>query len=110
MRKYIIINDEDVKAAKGGKCVEGSLRWDEELRCMVFRAYRRSCRRKRTNRLLYESQNGWLGESAERLKMHISVKKRAGKTRCALTMLRESNEMATLLYRMGVEEGEEAYV
>ena len=58
-----------------GKSVEGSLHYDASTGKIVIKAYNRQPRKRERDRLVIELENGWLKESAERLKFYCSEKK-----------------------------------
>ena len=71
-----------------GKCVEGSLRYDAVEGKILFRAYQRQPRKREPDRLVCELENGWLKESAQRLKLFCSEKKSLGVPRILEAMER----------------------
>ena len=77
MKKYIEIPEEALEHIESGRFVGGSLHRCKQTGKIVFNAYRRRGQRKkeRTIRLL---ENGWLKESATRIKFFNSVKKELG--------------------------------
>ena len=59
-----------------GKRVEGVLYMDEDTGKLTFKAYNRTCPKKRAkDRLICALENGWLKESPQRIKFYNSVKK-----------------------------------
>ena len=105
MKKYIEIDVEVLRALESGKSVEGSVKRDKQSGKLVFRAYNRLSRQRNyvADKLLYESVNGWLRESAKRLKMRISLKKSSGQKACAVAFLQETREIAEFLYNLEEE-------
>ncbi len=75
MRKFIEIPMEVLECLLSGKCVEGSLRYDAVTGKIMFRAYNRQPRKSEKDRLIIELENGWLKESAKRLKFYCTEKK-----------------------------------
>lgn len=75
MRKFVEIPQEVLERLLSGKCVEGSLHYDATTGKIMFRAYNRQPRKREPDRLIIELENGWLKESAKRLKFFCSEKK-----------------------------------
>ena len=87
MKKYIEIPIEVLERLGDGKCVEGSLRINENGK-LVFRAYVRQSRENQ-ERIICQLENGWLKESPRRIKFFNSVKKEMSKERIEHVMMRE---------------------
>ena len=77
MKKYIEIPVEALERIESGKFVEGSLHKCKQTGKIVFRAYNRISRKKK-DRIIRQMENGWLKESATRIKFFNSVKKDLG--------------------------------
>ena len=77
MKKYIEITEEALERMESGKFVEGSLHKCKQTGKIVFRAYNRISRKKK-DRIIRQLENGWLKESATRIKFYNSVKKELG--------------------------------
>ena len=75
MRKFIEIPQEVLERLLSGKYVEGSLHYDAVTNKIMFRAYNRQPRKRMPDRLVIELENGWLKESAQRLKFFCTEKK-----------------------------------
>ena len=77
MIKKIIIEEEILKSIDKGKYVEGSIRKDGASGKLVFRAYARmrDMPGRKPDKLLCNLPNGWLKESAKRLRFYTSQKK-----------------------------------
>ena len=89
VKKYIMLSEEALKRLKEGKFVEGSLHVDKENGKIIFNAWNRKSPKRATDRLICELENGWLKESAERIKFFNSVKKEVGQRIIALAMHRD---------------------
>ena len=94
MKKYIEIPAEALENLENGKYVEGSLHKCKQTGKIVFRAYNRISRKKK-DRIIRQLENGWLKESATRIKFFNSVKKSLGIVQVGEVMEREL-EKATL--------------
>ena len=77
MKKYIEISDEALVRIESGRFVEGSLHKCKTTGKIVFNAYNRLSRKKK-DRIIRQLENGWLKESATRIKFYNSVKKDLG--------------------------------
>ena len=77
MKKYIEISEEALARIESGKFVEGSLHKCKTTGKIVFNAYNRLSRKKK-DRIIRQLENGWLKESATRIKFYNSVKKDLG--------------------------------
>ena len=101
MRKYIwILNAlELMTKVIAGKRVEGVLYMDEETGRLTFKAYNRQPR-DRHERVVCHLENGWLKESATRIKFYNSVKKDLGFRLVNVAMHRDLKDaMSTLEVR-----------
>ena len=88
VRKYIEISEEALNAIKGGKYVEGSLHVDKESGKILFNAWKRKSSRQSDDRVICQLENGWMKESASRIKFFNSVKKEIGLRMIDLAMHR----------------------
>ena len=80
-----------------GRRVEGSLCLDSATGTVSFRAYQRASRMPgyvAPCKVLYETANGSLRQTARRNKMAVSIKRSLGNVRCAKEMLAQAKEMA----------------
>ena len=77
MKKYIEIPVEALERIESGKFVEGSLHKCKQTGKIVFNAYKH-VNRKKKDRIIRQLENGWLKESATRIKFFNSVKKDLG--------------------------------
>ena len=77
MKKYIEITEEALERMESGKFVEGSLHKCKQTGKIVFNAYKH-VNRKKKDRIIRQLENGWLKESATRIKFYNSVKKELG--------------------------------
>ena len=77
MKKYIEIPAEALEKLENGMYVEGSLHKCKQTGKIVFNAYKRLSRKKK-DRIIRQLENGWLKESATRIKFYNSVKKDLG--------------------------------
>ena len=77
MKKYIEIPVEALERIESGKFVEGSLHKCKQTGKIVFNAYKH-VNRKKKDRIIRQLENGWLKESATRIKFYNSVKKDLG--------------------------------
>ena len=99
MKKYIEIPAEALENIENDKYVEGSLHKCKQTGKIVFRAYNRLSRKKR-DRIIRQLENGWLKESATRIKFYNSVKKDLGFQLVNVAMHRDLNDaMSTLEVR-----------
>ena len=96
MKKYIEISEEALERMDKGLCVEGSLRKCKETGKIVFNAYHRLSRRKK-DRIIRQLENGWLKESATRIKFYNSVKKELGFRLVNVAMHRDLNDAMSAL-------------
>ena len=88
MKKYIDIPAEVLETIENGKYVEGSMHKCKQTGKIVFNAYNRLSRRKK-DRIIRQLENGWLKESATRIKFFNSVKKELGIVAIEQVMKRE---------------------
>lgn len=98
-RKYIeILSDNSaLERLAQGKCVEGSIFRDKETGRLTFRAYDRSGKGRRKDRLVCETANGWLKESPQRYKFFCSQKKQLGGRLVRVEMTRELTQAMNTL-------------
>ena len=88
MKKYIEIPAEALEKLENGKYVEGSLHKCKQTGKIVFNAYKRLSRKKK-DRIIRQLENGWLKESATRIKFYNSVKKELGRRMVEVVMHRD---------------------
>ena len=100
MKKYIDIPAEVLETIENGKYVEGSMHKCKQTGKIVFNAYNRLSRRKK-DRIIRQLENGWLKESATRIKFYNSVKKELGRRLVDVVMHRELN---TAMQALEIEE------
>ena len=73
-----------------GKRVEGVLYVDGDTGRLTFKAYNRTCLKRRAkDRLIRLLEHGWVKESAERIKVYESIPKVIGTARMMGTLDRE---------------------
>jgi hypothetical protein len=98
MIKKIEINDDVIKAAKSGKCVDGSVRIDAETGKLTFRAWnRKTPKNGDRGRIIMRTEHGWVKESKERIKTYESVPKELGKRRISAILERDMYEASDFL-------------
>ena len=78
MKKFIAIEEEVLVRLLEGKYVEGSLHRDKWTGVITFNAWVRKSPKHPKDRVICQLENGWLKESAERIKFFNSVKKELG--------------------------------
>ena len=91
MIKKIFIQEDVVKNVKKGKYVDGSLHFNKETGELSFRAFNRQPRNRKPDRLICETESGWLKETAKRLKFFSSVKKSIGDGRVYKALKQDLN-------------------
>lgn len=91
MKKYIEIAEEVLVRLVNGKYVEGSLHRDQWTGRLTFNAYNRQKPRTK-DRVICHLENGWLKESAKRIKFFTSAKKELGRRWINVMMHRELKE------------------
>ena len=96
MKKYIEISEEALRSLESGKYVEGSLHKCNKTGKIVFNAYNRISRKKK-DRIIRQLENGWLKESATRIKFYNSVKKELGCRMVDVVMHRELKTAMSVL-------------
>ena len=89
VKKYIEISEEALNAIVSGKYVTGTLHRDPETNKIVFNVWKRKPRKKTADRLVCKLPNGWVMESAERIKFFNSVDKEIGQRMIEVTMYRD---------------------
>lgn len=99
MKKYIAIEEEVLARLVCGKYVEGSLHRDQWTGVITFNAYNRKPKTRPKDRLICALENGWLKESAERIKFFNSVKKELGAVQVSEVMARELETAMNALLR-----------
>ena len=97
MKQYIAIEEEVLVRLVEGKYVEGSLHRDQWTGVITFNAYKRQPRVRHKDRVICQLENGWLKESAERIKFYNSVKKDLGRRLVDVVMHRELTTAMTAL-------------
>ena len=76
MFKKIFIEKEVIEDLTKGKFIQGSIRRDAESGKLIFKAYaRKRTWKKKPDKVLCQLPNGWLKESAQRIKFFTSQKK-----------------------------------
>lgn len=96
MKKYIDIPAEVLETIENGKYVEGSMHKCKQTGKIVFNAYNRLSRRKK-DRIIRQLENGWLKESATRIKFFNSVKKDLGFRLVNVAMHRDLKDAMSVL-------------
>lgn len=76
MIKKVFIEKEVIADLTKGKSIQGAIRRDGESGKLVFKVYpRKRSWKKKPDKLLCQLPNGWLKESAQRIKFFTSQKK-----------------------------------
>ena len=105
MKKYIEINEEVLINLVLGKRVEGSLFEDKQSGKLTFKAYNRKSPKHPKDKIICQLENGWLKESAQRIKFFNSVRKDVGPVRVGNAMRRElTSAMGELYYQKLIEQ------
>ena len=100
MKKYVFVMNaiELLQRLVSGKRVEGVLYVDGETGRLTFKAYNRTCLKRRAkDRLIRLLEHGWVKESAERIKVYESIPKNLGTARVMAVLDRESDEVKEAL-------------
>lgn len=106
MIKKIFIEEEILESIEKGKHVEGSIRKDAASGKLCFKAYvrKRNIYGRKPDKVLCQLPNGWLKESAQRIKFFTSQKKEMGKKKIIRAMEQEFDEaIKTLAKRREVK-------
>ena len=103
MRKYIAIDEEVLVRLLEGKYVEGSLHRDKWTGVITFNAWVRKSPKHPKDRVICQLENGWLKESAERIKFFNSVKKELGAVQVSEVMVRELETAMNAMLREKME-------
>jgi hypothetical protein len=96
MKKYVFVMNaiELLQRLVSGKRVEGVLYVDGDTGRLTFKAYNRTCLKRRAkDRLIRLLEHGWVKESAERIKVYESIPKNLGTARVMAVLDRESDEV-----------------
>ena len=81
MKKYVFVMNaiELLQRLVSGKRVEGVLYVDGDTGRLTFKAYNRTCLKRRAkDRLIRLLEHGWVKESAQRIKVYESLPKAIG--------------------------------
>jgi hypothetical protein len=100
MKKYVFVMNaiELLQRLVSGKRVEGVLYVDGDTGRLTFKAYNRTCLKRRAkDRLIRLLEHGWVKESAERIKVYESIPKNLGTARVMAVLDRESDEVKEAL-------------
>ena len=100
MKKYVFVMNaiELLQRLVSGKRVEGVLYVDGETGRLTFKAYNRTCLKRRAkDRLIRLLEHGWVKESAERIKVYESIPRNLGTARVMAVLDRESDEVKEAL-------------
>jgi hypothetical protein len=100
MKKYVFVMNaiELLQRLVSGKRVEGVLYVDGDTGRLTFKAYNRTCLKRRAkDRLIRLLEHGWVKESAERIKVYESIPKNLGTARVMAILDRESDEVKEAL-------------
>ena len=100
MKKYVFVMNaiELLQRLVSGKRVEGVLYVDGDTGRLTFKAYNRTCLKRRAkDRLIRLLEHGWVKESAERIKIYESIPKNLGTARVMAVLDRESDEVKEAL-------------
>jgi hypothetical protein len=103
MKKFIAIEEEVLVRLLEGKYVEGSLHRDKWTGVITFNAWVRKCPKHPKDRVICQLENGWLKESAERIKFFNSVKKELGAVQVSEVMARELETAMNAMLREKME-------
>jgi len=103
MKKFIAIEEEVLVRLLEGKYVEGSLHRDKWTGVITFNAWVRKSPKHPKDRVICQLENGWLKESAERIKFFNSVKKELGAVQVSEVMARELETAMNAMLREKME-------
>ena len=103
MKKLVLIDEEVLVRLVEGKYVEGSLHRDQWTGVIIFKAWVRKCPKHPKDRVICQLENGWLKESAERIKFFNSVKKELGAVQVSEVMVRELETAMNAMLREKME-------
>ena len=107
MKKIEIKNEKEVlKALKRG-VVEGRLalvKTSDGRNMIEFKAYNRKPQTYRADKLICLLENGWVKESAQRIKVHESVDKHLGMARIVSILERDMRDAKNALINLELEE------
>ena len=103
MKKFIAIEEEVLVRLLEGKYVEGSLHRDKWTGVITFNAWVRKSPKHPKGRVICQLENGWLKESAERIKFFNSVKKELGAVQVSEVMARELETAMNAMLREKME-------
>ncbi len=101
MKQIFITNEIEVtNTLKRGLCVEGRLKLkktEDGKSVICFKQYVRKQRRRMPDRVLCQLPNGWLKESAQRIKFFSSQKKEMKPMQICFGMQRELDEAKSVV-------------
>ena len=99
MKKYVfVMNAIDLlKQLLNGKKVVGELYVDAATGKLTFKAFKRSTKRRRSDRLIRLLEHGWVKESTDRIKVYESVPKVLGTAKVMSVLDREAGEVRDAL-------------
>ena len=98
-KKYVIITNaiEALTKLKADKRLEGVLFIDKTNGSIKFKAYNRTCPKKKKDRLIRPLLTGWVKESATRYKIYHSIPKILGIPRIMGVLDHETKEVKSAL-------------
>ena len=107
MKKIEIKNEKEVLKALNRGVVEGRLalvKQEDGHSVIEFVAYNRKPQTYRADKLICLLENGWVKESAQRIKVHESVDKRLGMARIVSVLERDMRDAKNALINKELEE------
>ena len=98
MFKQVFIENGVIEDLTKGKSIQGSIRRDAESGKLVFKVYaRKRTWKKKPDKVLCQLPNGWLKESAQRIKFFTSQKKEMKPMQICFGMQRELDEAKSVI-------------
>ena len=106
MKKFVfILNVLDAMAGlKKVKRIEGALFIDKSTGLLTFKPYNRKPRTRLADKLVCYLEEGWVKESAERIKVHVSINKLLGMARVISILDRNMRDAKNALINKEIEE------
>ncbi len=89
---------------KKGKRIEGALYVDKGTGLLTFKPYFRKPRTYMADKLICYLEEGWVKESAERIKVHVSINKLLGMARIVSILERNTRDAKNALINKEMEE------
>jgi hypothetical protein len=106
MKKLIFIMNvlDTMKGLKKGKRIEGALYVDKNTGLLTFKPYFRKPQTYTPDKLICYLDEGWVKESARRIKVHVSINKLLGIARIISILDRNSRDAKNALINKEMEE------